>query len=77
METDELLLTLGWVSNRGSGQTKMLFELCDKDLNKLLKLEAYMKRKFLYACPSDKKTVDEYLQAWETLRLEDKHRNGS
>ena len=68
---EELLVTLSWTSGRGTAQTRMLFELCGRDLEKLLKLEAYQKRKFLYACPDTKEEVDEQVKAWDKLRETD------
>lgn len=67
-----MLETLAWVNNRSTNQTKFLFGLCDNDVNKLLKLEAYLKRNFVMSCPSDKETVDSNLKQWEIMRELDK-----
>lgn len=75
MDTNELLLTLAWVSNRSTNQTKQLFELCDQNFEKLLQLEAYHKRTHKFACPSDKASVEEQLEAWRLLREEDRKRS--
>lgn len=54
------------LTNRGVGQTKELFELCDYDFNKLCRLESKIKNTFTHFCPGDKKSVD------KLLSLEDK-----
>jgi undecaprenyl pyrophosphate synthase len=72
---DEQLLTLAWVSNRSTHQTKFLFELCDNDFDKLLKVEALGKRTFKMYCPADKETVNEWLREWEELREADRKKN--
>lgn len=53
---------LSWVSNRGLGQTKFLLSLCDDDFDKLLSLEARLKKLYYgLSCPGDKETVDRLL----------------
>lgn len=75
METEELLVTLSWLANRSLNQTNFLFDLCDKDFDKLLKYEAYKKRTMTYGCVGDKESLDEALTAWEKLRENDKNKN--
>ena len=36
MLQDEMLVTLGYMVNRGQAQLKMLLELCDNDMDKLM-----------------------------------------
>ena len=52
---------MSFVANRSDAQTKFLFDLCDKDFDKLLELEAKIKANFIYACPNDKQAVEEIL----------------
>lgn len=47
--------------NRSDNQIKQLFDLCDKDFDKLLELEAKIKKYFISYCPKDKKEVEEIL----------------
>ena len=49
------------VTNRSLGQTKFLFDLCDKDLNKLVCLEQKIANNFLGYCPNDKEEVEKIL----------------
>lgn len=58
---EENLKNLSWVSNRRFEQTRFLFELCDNDFNKLLALEAKLKRHVVFGCPSTKEEVNELL----------------
>jgi len=71
MNTDELLVMLSYTSNRSLNQTKFLFELCDNDFEKLMKLEACVKRDFTHFCPGDKESVNELVDAWDKAREKD------
>lgn len=53
---------LSWITNRGSAQTQMLFDLCDQNFDKLLELEAKIKKNRLSYCPGDKDSVVKILQ---------------
>jgi len=68
MNTDELLLMLSYIDNRSLNQTKLLFELCDNDFEKLLKLEACVKKTFVSYCPGDKELVNELIATWNESR---------
>ncbi len=46
------------VMNRSKGQTRLLYELCDKSFHKWLKLEKHLYENFVFFCPGDKETVD-------------------
>lgn len=74
MNTDELLVMLSCVSNRSLNQTKLLFELCDNDFEKLLKVEACVKKTFVSYCPGDKELVNELVEKWDELRNKDKNK---
>jgi hypothetical protein len=50
-----------WVANRRTDQMRKLYELCDEDFNKLLKLEAKLKRLVCYLTPGTKEAVDQVL----------------
>jgi hypothetical protein len=53
-----------WVStkyNRSTNQTKELFNLCDNQPFKLMRLENTIKEKFIKYCPADEKTINEIL----------------
>ena len=64
MNTDELLVMLSYIDNRSLNQTKLLFELCDNDFEKLLKLEACVKKTFVSYCPGD----NELIATWNESR---------
>ena len=49
------------VTNRSKGQTNFLFDLCDGDFQKLVKLEEKIKNNFLSYCPEDKEEVEKIL----------------
>jgi len=72
MNNDELLVMLSCVSNRSLNQTKLLFELCDNDFEKLMKVEACVKKTFVSYCPGDKELVNELVDTWDELRKKDK-----
>lgn len=57
-EMEERLKNLSWVTNRRMEQLKFLFEVCDKDFDKLLALEAALKKYFVSATPTTKEQVD-------------------
>ena len=63
--TEELvnfrLVQLSWVSNRRVDQTRMLFEFCDFNFDKLLELEAKFKRHQVYVTPGEKEKVEKLL----------------
>lgn len=48
--------------NRSKGQTQFLYELCDCDFDKLVKLERKLKNNFLVT-PGDKDTADVFMQS--------------
>ena len=52
---------LSTVTNRSLNQTQFLFELCDNDLNKLVRLEQKVKNNLLSYCPDDKEEVEKVL----------------
>ena len=62
METNEKLELLSWCTNRSTGQTKFLFDLCDGDFDILLSLEARIKKLMLSHCPGDKKQAEKILK---------------
>ena len=72
MNNDELLVMLSCVSNRSLNQTKLLFELCDNDFEKLMKVEACVKKTFVSYCPGDKELVNELVNTWDELRKKEK-----
>jgi len=72
MNTDELLIMLSCISNRSLNQTKLLFELCDNDFEKLMKVEACVKKTFVSYCPGDKELVNDLVNTWDELREKDK-----
>ena len=74
MNTDELLVMLSFISNRSLNQTKLLFDLCDNDFEKLLKVEACVKKTFVSYCPGDKESVEELVTTWNELRNKDKNK---
>ena len=47
--------------NRSLRQEEFLFELCNNEFDKLLKLEASIKQNHVMCCPNDKETVNELL----------------
>lgn len=49
-------------ANRSRAQTQFLFDLCDRNLPKLLKLEEKIKNTFTFYCPGDKETVEHVLK---------------
>ena len=49
------------VTNRSKGQTNFLFDLCDGDFQKLVRLEEKIKNNFLSYCPNDKEEVEKIL----------------
>ena len=46
------------VTNRSKGQTNFLFDLCDGDFQKLVRLEEKIRNNFLGYCPDDKEEVE-------------------
>lgn len=56
--TENLLKDLSEQTNRSLRQTKELFELCDKNLSKLVELEEKLANNFVFCCPGDKEYVD-------------------
>ena len=72
MNNDELLVMLSCVSNRSLNQTKLLFDLCDNDFEKLMKVEACVKKTFVSYCPGDKELVNDLVNTWDELREKDK-----
>jgi len=72
MNNDELLVMLSCVSNRSLNQTKLLFDLCDNDFEKLMKVEACVKKTFVSYCPGDKELVNELVNTWDELRKKEK-----
>jgi hypothetical protein len=48
-------------TNRSKGQTNFLFDLCDGNFQKLIKLEEKIKNNFLSYCPEDKEEVEKIL----------------
>ena len=57
----ELLDRLIDATNRSKGQTNFLYDLCDGDFEKLLRLEEKIRNNFLSYCPSDKEEVEKIL----------------
>lgn len=53
---------LAWCVNRRTAQEEFLFNLCDNDFDKLLELEAKMKKHFIHYCPGDKDEVEKLLK---------------
>ena len=49
------------VTNRSKGQTNFLFDLCDGDFQKLVRLEEKIRNNFLSYCPDDKEEVEKIL----------------
>ena len=73
----DLLDRLIDATNRSKGQTNFLYDLCDGNLEKLLKLEEKIRNNFLSYCPDDKEEVEKILamedeSGWFNL---DKFRN--
>ena len=73
----DLLDRLTDATNRSKGQTNFLYDLCDGDLEKLLRLEEKIRNNFLSYCPDDKEEVEKILamedeSGWFSL---DKFRN--
>lgn len=57
----ELLKPLSLKFNRRLQQTEFLFDLCDRDLAKLEKLEQKIKDHHIMYCPDDKEEVNRLL----------------
>lgn len=49
------------VTNRSKGQTNFLYDLCDGDFQKLVRLEEKIRNNFLSYCPDDKEEVEKIL----------------
>ena len=49
------------VTNRSKGQTLFLYDLCDGDFEKLVRLEEKIRNNFLGYCPSNKEEVEKIL----------------
>lgn len=62
MNTNNLLKSLSWVNNRGSGQVSLLFELCGNDFEKLMYLLAVMKKYAVFGCPDNEQEVNDLLK---------------
>ena len=60
MESD-LLDEFTNATNRSKGQTNFLFDLCDGNFQKLVKLEEKIRNNFLSYCPADKEEVEKIL----------------
>lgn len=58
---NDLLERFTDVTNRSKGQTLFLYDLCDGDFQKLVRLEEKLKNNFLGYCPNDKETVEKIL----------------
>lgn len=52
MKEDERLKALAWVANRSNRQISELYELCNKNFDTLLRLEAVIKEYHVVYCPS-------------------------
>lgn len=52
---------LSWVSNRRLQQTEFLYELCGNDFDKLLEVEAKLKKHHLQYCPGDMDELNKVL----------------
>ena len=48
-------------TNRSKGQTNFLFDLCDGNFQKLVRLGDKIKNNFLGYCPNDKEEVEKIL----------------
>ena len=48
-------------TKRSKGQTNYLFDLCDGDFQKLVKLEEKIKNNFIGYCPSSKEEIEKIL----------------
>ena len=70
----ELLVMMQHTVNRSLSQTKELYVLCDSDFEKLLKVEACLKRTGLRYCPGDKEEVEKLIILWDELREKDKQK---
>jgi len=61
MSNKDRLENISTIDNRSLNQTKMLFELCDCDFDKLLTLLAKIKSKRIFCCPADTDEVNKIL----------------
>jgi len=57
----ELLDRFTSATNRSKAQTNFLFDLCDGDFQKLVRLEEKIKNNFISYCPGDVENVEEIL----------------
>ena len=62
-KTTEKLKELTKKTNRSFRQTQMLYDLVDKDFEKLKKLEVQIKNCFVNYCPATKNEVDKIMKA--------------
>lgn len=60
MEPDLLVRFIN-ETKRSKAQTNYLFDLCDGDFQKLVKLEEKIKNNFIGYCPSSKKEIEKIL----------------
>jgi hypothetical protein len=60
-KTKEVLKNLSTATNRSIGQTKELYALCGKDLQKLVKVEERLRNHSLSYCPGDVAEVNNVL----------------
>ena len=58
---NDLLDNFTNVTNRSKGQTNFLYDLCDGDFQKLVRLEEKIRNNFLSYCPDDKEEVEKIL----------------
>lgn len=72
MNIDELLVILSFLNNRSLNQTKLLFELCECDFEKLMKVEAGLKKSLARYCPGDKDEIDFAVNVWNKSQYKDK-----
>jgi len=61
MDRNTKLDKLSNVTNRSYNQTSFLFELLDKDFDKLVSLEQKIKNNFVMYCPGDKEECEKVL----------------
>jgi hypothetical protein len=61
-DRDEKLELLSNKTNRSYNQTLQLFELCDRDYEKLGLLEVQLKNCFCFYCPGDREEVNNVMQ---------------
>ena len=68
-EKEDTLDHLTLITNRSKGQTVFLFNLVDRNFEKLILIEKKLKNTFTFWVPDDKKTVEKVLLLTDKIQL--------